>query len=152
MKTPQIPFSWMPYQIANVECPEVPQRTGFIGRVAAMRINGVECFVLCKNDDDLSMVGNTLTHEDYDPALIYKATLIQSTGIEVVIPETPVIESAQDAMQERDQSERDGLILTGDALVPTGDAVRAEDGVPVARYVAEVTHGAETAVEDPDEL
>ncbi len=131
--------NWIPHQIGHVQCDDAPNlRTGFIGRAAAMFINGTDCIVLCKNDFDLMLVGKELTHSKFDDTQIYKATLIQSVGIDVVMPEevepvivsgdTLVITGAQDAMQERDESERQGMVVNED-----GTPTRA-DGVAVAKY------------------
>lgn len=119
--------TWTPHEITSIETP----RTGFIGRAAAMLIDGIECVVLCRNEVDLGAVGTLLCTQGFDIETIYRATLIQSVGVEVLLP----------------------------AEVPESVPVRPDDGQPVATYkpVDPVEdHGdfpdAVTAVEDDDEL
>lgn len=81
--TPQAPLAWAPYLITEVIATDETPRTGFVGRAAAMVINGVECIVMAQSDADLAMVGNTLV-TPFDTDQVYKATLIQSEGISVI--------------------------------------------------------------------
>lgn len=119
--TPPPALAWTPYTLTHIDQP----RTGFVGRAAAMRINCVECIVLCKSDDALAMVGATLTDNSFNPEMIYKATLIQSMGIEVEAVEVPV--------EEVQPSE-------GPVVAETDGTPVRGDGVPVAEYAAEKTH------------
>lgn len=83
----QTPLQWTPYQLVSVD-PEL-SKSCFIGRAVAMRINGVECIVMTRAATDLENVGDYLTDGAFDVASHYKATLIQSDGVEIIIPENP---------------------------------------------------------------
>lgn len=137
-KTPEA-LAWAPYTLTNIDQP----RTGFVGRAAAMRINGVECIVLCKNDEALAMVGATLTDNSFNPEMVYKATLIHSTGIEVEAIAVPVDEPGT-VVAEADGTpvREDGAVIVEYASTPGG--VDYADGRPC--------EGAMSTTVDDDEL
>lgn len=115
-------LTWTPHEITAIDAP----RTGFIGRAAAMLIDGIECIVLCRNEVDLANVGTLLCTQGFDIDTIYKATLVHSTGVQVVIPPVvPEVPAAPPVTPEM--------------------PVRLEDGQPVATYKA-------VEPEDDDEL
>lgn len=81
------PLSWTPYEITAIEC---DKRMGFIGRAAAMLIDGIEVIMTTRNDQELTRIGMLLTAGAFNPETIYKATVINSEGIQVVIPEVAI--------------------------------------------------------------
>lgn len=119
------PFTWAPHEITNVEASVDAPRTGMVGRAAAMRVDGIECLVLCRTESDLDNLGNYLLRpmgKEFDLSSIYKATLIHSTGIEVAIPPVqPEVPVAPPLVP----------------VVPPGTPVRGDDGEPVATYKEE---------------
>lgn len=119
--------TWTPHRVLDIEVG--PQRTAMIGRAFASIIDGVECIFLVKTDADAEALGKHL-HGKFDTSEVYKATLIETVGIEVAIAPVPV------------------------------DGVRGEDGAPVAQYAGVQTDAFNDAApktpdapfEDPDEL
>ncbi len=140
MNTNLNPLSWTPHEITHVEASVEEPRAGFVGRAAAMRIDGVECIVMCRSDDALITVGHRLTAGQFDGSLIYKATLINSVGIDVVLQETPPAPPIVPEVQPTPTTEVE------EPATPVSDIpVRKDDGLPVATYKA-------LPVEEDDEL
>jgi hypothetical protein len=144
MNTNLKPLSWAPYDITHVEASVEEPRTGFIGRAAAMRINDIECIVVCQTPWLLEQVGRHLTGKEFNRNLIYKATVINSVGIEVAIPpapqETPPAPPIVPEVQPTPTTEAE------EPATPVSDIpVRKDDGLPVATYKA-------LPVEEDDEL
>lgn len=158
MNTNLNPLSWTPHEITHVEASVEEPRAGFVGRAAAMRIDGVECIVMCRNDGDLTSVGCNLTDDNFDPRVIYKATLINSAGIDVVLQETPPAPPIVPEVQPTPTTEAE------EPATPVSDIpVRKDDGLPVATYKSvdrEIREAGERAIdhlfssveEDDDEL
>lgn len=109
----------MPYKIASVKC---ENRTGFIGRAVAMNVGGIECVLMARNDADLANVGRAMFNGEYNPERIYRATMIQSVGIDVVQPEVQV--PVQPVVPE----------VPVAPAKPGKSPVRSDDGVPVVKY------------------
>lgn len=124
-QTNSTPLTWMPYEITAVEASPDTPRMGFIGRAAAMRIDGIECIVMCRHDHQLAAVGDELTGGNFDPTKIYKATLIESAGIDVIVPDAPTVEVPMKP------------VVPEVPVTPVRDVpLRGDDGLPVATYVS----------------
>jgi hypothetical protein len=129
MNTQIKPLAWTPYEITAVEC---NNRMGFVGRAAAMFIDGIEVIMTTRNDVELKRIGAFLTMGNFDAETIYKATVINSEGIQVVIPEVTIptltseVEPAPDVPRE----------------IPTFQ------GRPIAKYVTPTAEPAAKAVNE----
>lgn len=100
--------AWKPHTITAIDC--ASERTGFIGRSVALVIHGVECVLSARTVDDLATVFGSVVGEPLDESRIYKSTMIQSEGVEIVIPEvetSPVVPevpaSSDDAIVPNDE-------------------------------------------------
>lgn len=128
MNTPQL--TWPKHIITEIEPGDRP---ALIGRAAAFIIDGVECMVLARNADDLTLIGTHLSGVSFDPDLIGKAVMIATAGIAVAVSVRPAL---------IDQS----LLFKEDkpTSVPPEPGVRAEDGTPLVQYKNQpVTAGAD---------
>lgn len=81
------PLTWKPYKVVGLSD---HSRAAFLGRAAALIVDGIECVVHCRTVDDLAVVFGGLTGTPLDEERIYKATLVRSDSIlvEDFIPET----------------------------------------------------------------
>lgn len=143
------PHSWTPYEITGVDASVDEPRMGFIGRAAAMRINGVEVIVMCRHDHELVAVGGTLAY-GFDPKLIYKATLIHSSGIQITVPEQPAAPATvvEETIAEPvvEQPAAPATVVEEPAVVVQPETlVRGDDGVPLVSYK-------KPTLDDDDEL
>ena len=155
------PFSWMPYQLTAIEVGET--RNGFIGRSAAIRIDGVEVIIMTRHEHELLRVGNLLTDGKFDIEQIYKTTLIHTEGVEVIVPDETVHAMIQDIppAEHVTTDPADGPHTEPGA---TPEGVPTIGGEPLARYVTpsadpvaatvmpQTTEEAKPAVADDDEL
>ena len=133
---------WTPHEITYVEASEDEPRKGFVGRAVAMRTQGVEFILFCRNEADLGKMGEVLNVPGgFDLNAIYKATLIHSSGIEVNIPPAPKPEEPVAPPVEPEQPAATPL----SPEVP----VRGDDGAPIVTYrKPEMISDAKTALQD----
>ena len=83
------PFEWKPYVITEIDT-WTKQRTGFIGRAAALRQNGMEFVIMAKSAEDIDLVTRNFMGFAINLEGVYKATMIASEG--VAIEELPEVE------------------------------------------------------------
>lgn len=136
-------LNWVPYKIIDIEIDA--ERTGFIGRSAAMIIDGEEVIVMTRHDHQLEKVVKAITG-DFNPDAVYKTTMLSTMGIEVFVPEQPV-EEIPIKLPPAELEVPDAVVDTPVAPPTPGTYM----GKPIAEYK---TTGAPQAeeVDDPDEL
>lgn len=81
----EVPQSWTPHLLTNIECFNAP-RTGFMGRAVALRQNGLEFVILAKDESQLDLVTQNFLGIETDGQRTYAATLISSDGVEIGAP------------------------------------------------------------------
>lgn len=146
--TTENPLHWHPYKIVDIDIGE--NRTGFVGRAAAMRIDGIEVIVHCRTEADLASVGQALTDGQFDEDRIYKATLIRTEGIEVDILSVPVVpeETIPPVVGDTPVAPNVEGDLVADRIAPETVTLRREDGVPVVQYLGETDQQADDRMVD----
>lgn len=135
---------WTPHDITHVEASEDEPRKGFIGRAVALYdAQGIEYVLMTRNEVDLAKMAKKLLVDNFDPKTIYKATLIHSSGIEIVVPPEPEVPAAPDLHPEVSPAP------AGPGAIP----VRTDDGVPVVTYAKDtpMISDAKVALEEEDD-
>lgn len=129
------PHTWPPRTIAEIE---PGPRSAFIGRAMAITLAGVEVIVVCQNLDDLTLVGDLLLLHDFDPAVIYKATVIHTQGI--TVEDLPEPAPAPVAMRDPEimalaEAALDRHLGKATTESPQLDLIPKVNGEPIAEYV-----------------
>lgn len=85
---------WTPHTITHL----VEPSPGFIGRAAAMVIDGIEVVLLARTIDDLAAAIGSITQVPLDESMVYKVTLLQSTMVEVDVSNPLVVDHDEQDM------------------------------------------------------